>query len=742
MKLNNKTFGLNKFINKFCAVIMVAVILVVFCMPENLNSYAARNNKGGTKLTLSTAKGLAVAQSSKIEALDLSIDAKQAARVSALKSLTEKQRNMSSFRWSPLLNFKLPTKPNEQEAYEFQYKPIQLQYEIDVLKHQVDDRKLDEYENVSNLFVDIVSCEELIDFYTERQKQISDNLGKLTARVALGTAVQADVDKAQAKLSDVETKLSSTQTKYENAKLKLSNAIGIDVTSGYTFENPFVSAELSRSAVPFLEDYAIARDQTLFEATNDENLAMMSLRTNYSLMSSYYGSKVNTISGYITKVANGGSIDKRAFKKDYDAFLVNVDKPWSGYYKVWFIKFPKEWLKGSLDGVRYIEDDPYVLYQDAIDYESARKEKENTKLDLIATVDDGYENYAETRKTYITAVDELHKAEEAMILGDVQFLLGEISVEEYADLESSLNTAITGEAEALATYSETTYTFDRETCGGVSAFFASQNVEMTADERSAGLGSNAGGKTADDVLQTLVPVYEDGATYSIEYLADDMMFELRIDIPSGFSVENVNYFELWCDGVQIGPRTGINSPLKQMSLSTGDISTCEIYFYREATGTASYITKSTIDPSVTRGSLEFIKDYNTFNADGMVIGSFDVKNSTKTGTVEITINLNDSYGVGKYAVKAGNVYKQKSTKLSDEQSGTLYLKESTAGQYSNISDSYSYLDAVSGDLEDLTIEFTDEKGNKLFEAIFGTADQSIVVPRDQLEYINNYQAGN
>ncbi|MBQ8912779.1 MAG: TolC family protein [Lachnospiraceae bacterium] len=469
---------------------------------------------------------------------------------------------------------------------------------------------------------------------------------------------------------------------------------------------------------------------------------MLSLRTNYSLMSTYYGSKVNTISGYITKVINGGNLDKRAFKKDYDAFLKNIDKPWTGYYKVWFIKFPKEWLKGSLDGIRYIEDDPYVLYQDAIDYESARKEKENTRLDLIATVDDGYENYAESRKAYLTAVDELQKAEEAMILGDVQFLLGQITEDEYTDLENALNSAITGEAEALAAYSETTYTFDRDTCGGVSAFFASQNVDMTADERSSGLGSSAGGKTADDVLQTLVPVYETGATYSIDYLADELMFELRIDIPSGFSVTNVNYYELWCDGIQVGPRTGITSSLKQMVLATSDIETCEIYFYSEASGTSSYITKSSIDPSVTRGNLEFIKDYNTFTAEGMVIGSYDVKNSTKTGTLEIDIKLNDSYGVGRFAVKAGNVYKQKADDLSDEQTGTLYLKESTVGQYSNISDTYSYLDAVSGDLEELTIEFTDEEGNKLFEAIFETSDQSIVVPRDQLDYINNYQSSN
>ena len=732
----------NRILKKATAIVMTAVVFAA-CFPcADINTYAARNNSKGTKLSLSTAKTLAVAKSEKIEALELNIEAKQAAKTSALKSLTEKQKNMSSFRWSPLLSFKLPTKPNEQEAYDFQYKPIQLQCEIDVLKHKIDDKKLDEYENVSNLFVDIVSCEEKIAFYTERKKQIEDSVDKLKARVTLGTASQADVDKAEAKLSDIVTKLSSAESKYQTAKTKLSNAIGIDVTTGYTFQNPFVSAELTRSALPFLEDYAVERDQTLYEAANEESLAMLSLRTNYSLMSSYYGSKINMISGYITKVTTGGDLDKRAFKKDYDAFLKKVDEPWQGNYKVWFIKFPKEWLKGSLDGVRYVEDDPYVLYQNAIDYQSARKEMNNTKADLIATVDDGYENYAETRKAYLTAVDTLKKAEEALLLGDIQYMLGQITQDEYADLENAYNTAVTGEEDALAAYSETTYNFDRTTCGGVSAFFASQNVDMTAEERTTGLGAEAGGKTADDLLQTLVPVYEDGLTYSIDYIADQQMFEIRIDVPSDFSVSNVNYYELWCDGVQVGVRTPVTRGLKHLQLATGEITTCEIYFYSESTGDDSFISKSTLDPSVTRGNLQFIKDYNTFTADGMVIGEFEVKNSAKTGTLEIKINLNDSYGVGKFAVKAGNDYKQSSNALSTGNSGTLYLKEDTVGQYSNISDTYSYLDAVSGDLEELTIEFTDEEGNKLFEAIFDTGSQQIVVPRDQLGYINNYQTGN
>ena len=39
-------------------------------------------------------------------------------------------------------------------------------------------------------------------------------------------------------------------------------------------------------------------------------------------------------------------------------------------------------MKGSLDGTRYIDDDPYVLYQNALDYISARKDEQAAKAEL------------------------------------------------------------------------------------------------------------------------------------------------------------------------------------------------------------------------------------------------------------------------------------------------------------------------------------------------------------------------
>ncbi|MBQ7677196.1 MAG: hypothetical protein IJT32_03080, partial [Lachnospiraceae bacterium] len=57
---------------------------------------------------LSAAKTVAVSKSDNLESLEIQVSSKQAAMQSAVKSLKEKERNMATTRWSPLLNIKFP----------------------------------------------------------------------------------------------------------------------------------------------------------------------------------------------------------------------------------------------------------------------------------------------------------------------------------------------------------------------------------------------------------------------------------------------------------------------------------------------------------------------------------------------------------------------------------------------------------------------------------------------------------
>ena len=148
----------------------------------------------GQLLTLDMAKKSGVANSPKLEKLESELNVKEASLRQAVKSIQVKKKNMSTFRWSPLLSFKFPEKPDLAEAYEFEFKPIQIQAQIDAIKHQMTDQRLQVYEDVSNLYVDMVILEEKIAFQEERLAVLERTLQKNRARLLTGEAAQGDVD--------------------------------------------------------------------------------------------------------------------------------------------------------------------------------------------------------------------------------------------------------------------------------------------------------------------------------------------------------------------------------------------------------------------------------------------------------------------------------------------------------------------------------------------------------------------
>ena len=317
-------------------------------------------------MRLSTAKSVAVARSEKIEALEIQIQSKQAAKESAIRAIREKERNMSTFRWSPLLDFSFPTEPDEAEAFEFRYKPTQLQYDIDTLNHKITDQKLKEYQDVCSIYMDIVSSQSEVTFLKQRIRSLETTILKNKARLAEGTVSQDMIDQQQDKLDGLNDKLASEETTLQRAKEKLSDKLGFSVTTGYNFEEAFTSTNIDRDNIEYLQNYAKERDQTVYEAKQAEELARLALMTNFELMRSQYGANIGMISTYVQQALDGSSISKRSFKKDYDDFLKKIDEPWTGKKRILFFSFPKEWWKGDIDGIRYVEDDPYVLYQAAL----------------------------------------------------------------------------------------------------------------------------------------------------------------------------------------------------------------------------------------------------------------------------------------------------------------------------------------------------------------------------------------
>lgn len=644
---------------------------------------------GAKTLTLTLAKKLAVANSASYEKVESQLAVKQASLSQAYRSIREKQKNMSTFRWSPLLSFKFPTKPDLSEAYEFQFKPIEIQSEIDSLKHQLTDVVLEEYEKVSILFVDAVVLDESISFNEKRLAVFEEQLVKDKAKLKLGEASQSDIDILNTNITSLQNKIATDRRSYEQSKKKLSDAIGMDVTTGYSFVNPFVSAEISRSQLQDLTQYTLDHDQSYYDVCMAESTALISLRTNYNLMNGQYGSKMNYISGYVNQVYAGTKVNKKAFKSAYEVFLQKIDEPWQGKKKILFIRIPKEWFKGAISGIRYVEDEPYALYEAALEYEDARLERQNAQKDLTDEVADTFENYVSLRNAYLAAVEAVNKAEKSLTAAESLNKLGELTNEEFTTEKEDYEELQNEMFSALADYTKALYSFDRLTCGGVSVLLA-----------DAGADLNAGGEGNSYVEAE----YEGGAYYYMESIIEQEQFRLNVYIPDDFSVE-VTHFELWCDGKQIGERTAIDKSIRHLALATESIDKAFIRFYNDT----EFVDDCEIDPSQQSGELQIVTNYTTTgDSRDKELGEYSITVNAVTGIATVELSPRKDREIAFYRITT---------------SDGVYL---TGDSYYSVEKGFRYLSLLENGIADLNIEFYDASKNKIFDGYFETAGNKLM----------------
>lgn len=634
-------------------------------------------------LTLYAAKKLAVANSAAIEKLEMQLETKQASLSSAIKSIAVKKKNMSTFRWTPLLKFKFPTQPDLAEAYEFQFKPIKIQYEIDKINHKITDQVLAEYEKVNSLYLDIVVYQYKIDFNEGRAEVLADAIEKNQIKLLAGKASQSDIDTMQAKLDAVNSSLSEDERSITQSKKKLSNIIGIDVTTNYDFKDPFIEAELDRSLLADLTQYTLDRDDAYYEVCLDETSSRVSAQTNYTLMKNHYPSKyINMISPYVDTVFSGGKVKAKAFKSKYKEFVGIVNEKWNGKKRILFIKIPKKWFQGAIDGDRFIEDDPYTLYEDVMSYQEAQISRQQAKDELIATVEDSFNNYISVRNSYKSYVEQVAKAQEDLEKAAILNKAGELTYEEYKETADSYEELQNSLIDSMNSYAQTLYSLDRLTCGGVTYYLG----ELDADLNSAGGGESY-------VLEE----YAEGAHYYIRTIIQEEQFQLGVNIPEDFELSLTDY-ELWVDNVQIGKRTPIDKVLRHLSLSLNGNERVFLRFYDGN----DFIDDVEIDADTYSGPLNIVKDYVVSSTEVKDVGTYNLMKNDTTGLYKIDFTMNDGESVAYYKVK--------------DIKGDYLVNDSLK----KIDTSFSYLSAINGSLGTLQIEFYDEAENLLYTAHFDT----------------------
>lgn len=669
-----------------CCLLLCAAVLSGAVLNTSGSSARAVPQK---TLTLSQAQQLALAASTDITKKSNAITLKKMKYVEAVKAIKAKVKNLTSFRWTPLLSFKFPSELKVTEAFDLNVKPLLLQTEITTMQHALSDLRYGVLYKVNTAYLNAYILQEKSAFTTEKLALANTELARNRARLQLGEASQGDLDAMQKTVDKLTGEAASQARGFQQAKSDLTAFIKLDVTSGYRFQNAMFTANIPREQLAALTEYTLANSQSYFEAKMAASTALLTLNSYESLMRGQYGFQLHYIQQYINMAKQGQDIDAAAFQISYDAMLRQLDEPWNGYRRILFFKFPKEWFKGEIAGTRYIEDELYALYTACMEYAAAKKDLESAEKALRKEVADAYENIVTAGNSYRDILKMQGEAKTGYNRLLALNRLGQASFSELADKKDDYQASQLEVLDALSAYNELLYAFDRLTCGAVSCYFRGESLTSGA------------GEAGDSFAEVETP---DSPHYYIYASVADMVFVFGLEIPDGYLPEITGY-ELWHSGVQIGTRTPAGTEIRHLTLDYGESAALTVKVF----GADDYIGECEIDTAVPRDKLAIQQLTQLPAKTEEQIGTYLVS-ASPVGALNlstITLKVNASVGASYYTVT--------------HKDGAALSEESPIP----LEKPFRYMALLTASLSDVKLTLYDANRQALREAFFSAEDQML-----------------
>lgn len=665
----------NRKVRNLLAGLLNAAIIIAAVFSCPIQGQAA----GEKQLTLSQTQNLAVAADKNYQRIYNRITMKEIRYSSALKAAQIKQKSDSTYSWSPLLNFELTKQATLTEEYQWKYQPIQLESEINSLKHQLADCRYETEKQTALLYLQAYICQEKITLLEEQLTTSEEDLKRNQAKTAVGTGTQEQVENTEESMESINNSLALQMRTLQTTLEKISEQINLDVTEGYVLQNPISKDSVQREDLERVIAYTLENDQSYYEAKLAESAAYLSLTTVEGLMQSKYGSHMEKLQIYVNQAKNGEEINQEAFKEDFDTFLKNIDIPWEGEQEILSVKVSKEWFQGT-EGSFYLEDDPYALYTAVLEYEESLKAKEAVEKELTEKVQDGYEALVTAKNTYETAKKTEEKLVRESTREETLRRLGESSAQEQQENQAEYDRYKMESLDALEAYGKQREEYNRLTCDALDKL---NTGELTTE--------------IDELVEAETI---ESAYYSIDYRAEDRIFLFSVQIPENFSVELTNY-ELYVNGTKIGEKTEIGKQIKHLSLDFARAEKVEVYLYQGE----ELHSVCEINPYTNKGELEITGGYqlksdaeqkDTQKKEKLAFFSYKTDKDKKLTTLTISPKKQD---IAYYALTVNDSF--------------LYSEEPISVQ-----EDYQYISVLTNEFDNITVNFYNEQKELIYQGEF------------------------
>jgi hypothetical protein len=662
----------------------LAVIVLLGLMPVTTSTHVEAASL--TPFPLASAERMALASSSEISKVYSQILLKKINYTDSVTSINAKMKNKSTFRWSPLLSFKFPEKFNMSDEFEMKVKPQSLSSEIVILQHQMNDLQYDVILKARDAYFKVYTAQEKSAFIQQMLTDAQTELARNKARLIAGLANQSDIDKIQKNIDKFTGDLAQQLRTFQSAKSDLSDLVKVNVTTGYRFLNPLKDADLTRSQLNGIIEHTLNADQGVYEARSAESLALVNINLAESLMRGKYGGKMNRLNAFIAGARSGADVDYAAFQIQYKEMLKDIDSKWQGNWRILFIKIPKDFLKGQIDGIRYIEDEPYALYTACMEYASAVKDRKSAENDLRKQIEGDFEALVTARNASIALADSVKDTKKDLERLQILNRIGKADFDEIKDKQADYQDMQMDSFDVLTTYNELLVSFDELCCGAVTQYFNGKNFDTDS-------GGGAVSFPTDDG-QIWYSIYGDVA---------ELTFVFGIDVPDDFEPE-VTHYELWYDDTKISGHEEASKTFTHLTIDYGDSNMLKVRLFDGD----KFVAECEIDTSEPRGPLPIEKPKAAPESDENVIGTYWIETKVigPVNTSVMTPTFNADLNVAAYSLS--------------------YNGQNMGEDDSTPADQgFNYLALLATDITEVEITAYDNNGDKICTGYFVSTDGSI-----------------
>ncbi|MFI3174333.1 MAG: TolC family protein [Bacillota bacterium] len=521
--------------------------------------------QANTEMTIEKAVELAIANSFSIQEVKVDLIKKDIELKQAHAAIKDIRKKETTVKFSLLFNIQFPEKHDMPQEIELITKVPTIENEIVVLEEKLVYETLNVQTQTETAYYNVLS--EINGLEQTEQQLTATNQSLVTTenQWKRGEAPKTDVEYLESLVRDLETAKQKYLTNIDIKQKVLSSLVGTELRYGYNFTPYFPELYLERAELSEMTAYALEHNFDLFEKIQARKLAETEAESILQIYKSRYGSYINDIEAYI-RSQEGKTMDYDYFIEKYNHTLTSIDSPWAGAFTINLIFFrisiPKEWFKGDLSGVRYMDDQKYALFVALVDRDKARNAEANA---ITALEDEIYQEYS-----------TLKQMESAMQTAETSLLVA----------ETDYDTKLLENKRQLVTFT----TLE----SAKAAFYASQSnlYEMRLEyaKTLSALNLKTGGYVNDrlqgvDVSNVTLESGESfmgQATWKINQTITEYTFEFGVDIPDDY---NVSQYELHYEEARVGNRTAIDETIIHLPLTYADSTLMEVRFYDDGVWT-------------------------------------------------------------------------------------------------------------------------------------------------------------